>query len=136
MFLNCKFLITLDLSSFTNTAPLNMYSLFQGCESLISLDISSFDISSVTNINYLFSDFKSLISLNLMNFANFVNSVTIESMFMFVHYNESLKFCFNKENTLINIKNDLDVFQNFNCSDDCFVNSVNKFILEKNNMYR
>ena len=136
MFQNCKSLITLDLSSFTNTAPLNMYAMFQGCESLVSLDISSFDISSVTNFNNIFYDCKSLISLNLMNFENLDNSVTIESGFMFVNCNESLRYCINKENTLTNIKTQLDTFQNFNCSDDCFVNSVNKFILEKKNMYR
>ena len=131
MFQNCKSLITLDLSSFTNTAPLNMYAMFQGCESLVSLDISSFDISSVTNFNNLFYDCKSLISLNLMNFENLNNSATIESGFMFLNCNESLRYCINKENTLTNIKTQLDTFQNFNCSDDCFVNSANKFILEK-----
>ena len=131
MFQNCKSLITLDLSSFTNTAPLNMYSMFQGCESLISLDISSFDLSSVTNINNLFSNCKSLISLNLMNFGDFDNSITIERFFIFENCNESLRYCINKENTLTDIKTQLDAFQNFNCSDDCFINSVNKFILEK-----
>ena len=131
MFQYCHSLTTLDLSNLKNASPENMYAMFYGCESLISLDLRSFDISLVYDMSSLFYNCKSLISLNLMNFNNFNLSKTINSANMFDNCNKSLRYCINEEKILSNIKSQLNTFTNLNCSDDCFSNSINKFILEK-----
>ena len=128
MFKYCKSLKTLNLSNFKNVLLTNMSEMFSECESLLSLDISGLNIFLVSDMNNLFYNCKSLISLNLKNFDNLI---LIPSDNMFKNCNKSLRYCVNKSNILENINTQLNDFQNNNCSDACFVNSINKFIIEK-----
>ena len=129
MFSSCKSLTTLDLSNFNNANPTTISEMFSDCESLISLDISNFNVSLVVNMNKFLYNCKSLISLNLMNFDKFKDSVQTSEMFY--NCNKSLRYCINEEKIISTIFTQLEDFPNFNCSDDCFTNSSNKFILEK-----
>jgi surface protein len=68
MFLGCRNLTTLDLSSFNTSNVTDMNGMFQYCESLTTLDLSNFDTSKVTNMSGMFYACKSLTTLDLSNF--------------------------------------------------------------------
>ena len=54
MFLLCRSLKTLDLSTFNTGKVTKMVAMFQGCENLKMVDVSSFDISRVTDMGQMF----------------------------------------------------------------------------------
>ena len=129
MFYNCHSLITLDLSNFETTSNTNIYRMFFNCSSLISLNINNIDLSLVNNIEQIFYGCKSLISLNLNFFRN-LNSTSLNAYAeIFENCNESLRYCLNEEIPILNSQ--LNNYKNNNCSDSCFINTVNKFIIEK-----
>ena len=129
MFENCTSLKLLDLSSFITSSIQNTENMFKYCISLISLNINNFNISSTSNINNMFHGCKSLISLNLRAFHNFNSEITTNYENLFYNCNESLRYCFNSSIEQVNTQ--LANFSNNNCSDDCFTNLKNKFIIER-----
>ena len=80
MFLQCKELTSLDLSSFNTANVTNMSGMFQECVSLTSLDLSSFNTEKVTDMSYMFEVCESLTSLDLSSF-NTANVTDMSSMF-------------------------------------------------------
>ena len=68
MFLGCKSLTSLDVSSFDTRNVKNMRGMFSSCFSLTSLDVSSFDTRNVTDMSGMFSGCSGLISLDVSNF--------------------------------------------------------------------
>ncbi len=54
MFVLCRSLKTLDLSTFNTGKVTKMVAMFQGCENLKMVDVSSFDISRVTDMGQMF----------------------------------------------------------------------------------
>jgi surface protein len=68
MFYYCRYLTSLDLSSFDASNVTDMSDMFDYCSSLTSLDLSSFDTSNVTDMRNMFLDCRSLTSLDLSNF--------------------------------------------------------------------
>ncbi len=73
MFSECKYLTSLDLSSF-NTSKVkymgggNTSGMFRGCSSLTNLYISNFDTSKVIDMGGMFNSCSSLTNLDLSNF--------------------------------------------------------------------
>ena len=114
----------LDLSSFDTSSVSSMNQMFMNCKSLLSLEIGSFNTSLVSDMSEMFENCTSLISLNLPN--NFFNgNVNVEKIFLGI--NNNLIYCING-----NIPTDLNLSISMNCSDNCFKNTVNKFIIEEN----
>ena len=68
MFLNCTSLESLDLSSFNTDKVTNMSSMFYNCKKLKSLDVSSFNTEKVTDMSLMFGDCISLESLDVSSF--------------------------------------------------------------------
>ena len=54
MFLGCKNIIDINLSSFDTKKTKNMASMFDGCNNLTNLDLSNFDTKNVANMNAMF----------------------------------------------------------------------------------
>ena len=65
MFSWCRYLTSLDISSFNTSKVTNMTSMFYNSPSLTSLDLSSFDTRNVTNMNNMFDGCSNLAKLNL-----------------------------------------------------------------------
>ena len=128
MFYNCFSLKSLDLSNFYTESSEYMNYMFCNCSSLISLNINNFDTSLVKYMDFIFYGCSSLISLNLKNFDT--SNVT-SYLNAFDNCNNKLRICINEEKSE-QIISQLSNFQNKNCSDDCFNNSENKFIIQKN----
>ena len=128
MFKYCKSLKTLDLGNFQNVKLTNMTEMFSECESLLSLDISGFNISLISDMSNLFYNCKSLISLDLKHFDDYNVSETIPCNNMFDNCNKTLIYCINGNQKILDQLTD---FPNNNCSNPCFTNSLNKFIIEK-----
>ena len=80
MFYNCASLTSLNLKSFNTSKVTNMESMFQSCHSLTSLDLSNFNTANVTDMQYMFYNCASLTSLDLSNF-NTANVTNMRSMF-------------------------------------------------------
>ena len=59
MFKYCSSLTTLDISNFDTSKVTRMYDMFTRCSSLTILDISNFDTSNVTNMSQMFYDMQS-----------------------------------------------------------------------------
>lgn len=76
LFIMCKGLTNLDLSSFDTSNVTNMNSMFRSCINLERLDLSSFDTSKVTDMGAIFTDCRGLTNLNLSNF----NTSKVENM--------------------------------------------------------
>ena len=55
MFISCKSLTALDLSSFNTAKVKNMEGMFKSTGALTALDLSSFDTTSVTDMNGMFA---------------------------------------------------------------------------------
>lgn len=68
MFLNCSALTSLDVSNFDTSNATSTNGIFGRCTSLTSLDVSSFDTSNWTSTYGLFTGCRSLTSLDLSNF--------------------------------------------------------------------
>lgn len=80
MFLNCRSLKELDLSSFTTSQVKDMSRMFDGCSDLRTLDISNFNTSQVTNMNGMFAGCETLEKLDLSNFDT-TNVKSMDKMF-------------------------------------------------------
>ena len=65
MFVNCKNLTSLDLSSWDTSSCTNMSGIFNGCSALTSVDLSSWNTSKSTSMSYMFVNCSSLTSLDL-----------------------------------------------------------------------
>ena len=68
MFYNCSSLVEFKLSNYMNNNVKNMCNMFYNCSSLKSLNLSNFTNNNVINMSYMFNNCCSLISLNLTNF--------------------------------------------------------------------
>ncbi len=80
MFIRCRKLLNLDLSSFNTKNVIFMSAMFVDCNSLTSLNLKSFDTSSVTNMNFMFQRCNNLTSLDLSTF-NTSNVTAMWGMF-------------------------------------------------------
>ena len=80
MFLECKFLTSIELNDFDTSGIKSMYQMFSGCISLSSIDLSSLDTRNVKNMGYMFYSCSNLTSVNLSNFDT-SNTINMESMF-------------------------------------------------------
>lgn len=69
MFLGCKKLKQLDLSSFNTQNVTDMSNMLNRCESLTDVDLSSFRTQKVMNYDYMFWDCTSLRTLDLSSFS-------------------------------------------------------------------
>ena len=67
MFMWCRSLKTLNLSSFNTSSVENMEYMFSNCENLEELDISNFEISNECNVMSMFGDCRNLHTLRLDN---------------------------------------------------------------------
>ena len=81
MFGGCKNLTSLDLSSFNTAKVTDMYHMFYYCSKLTSLDLSSFNTSKVTIMSHMFSGCENLTSLDLSSF-NTANVTSMRQMFV------------------------------------------------------
>ena len=80
MFWDCKYLTSLDLSSFNTANVTDMRFMFNKCENLTSLDVSSFNTANVINMLAMFWDCKNLTSLDVSSF-NTSNVTDMSAMF-------------------------------------------------------
>jgi surface protein len=80
MFWDCKYLTSLDLSSFNTANVTDMRFMFNKCENLTSLDVSSFNTANVINMLAMFWDCKNLTSLDVSSF-NTSNVTDMAAMF-------------------------------------------------------
>ncbi|MBQ7697933.1 MAG: BspA family leucine-rich repeat surface protein [Paludibacteraceae bacterium] len=80
MFLGCKSLTSLDLSTFNTEKVTDMGGMFLECKSLTSLDLSTFNIEKVTFMGSMFGSCQSLTSLDLSSF-NTANVTEMSAMF-------------------------------------------------------
>ena len=77
MFSYCKFLESIDVSSFNTNNVIDMSFMFTYCESLKSIDLSSFNTYNVTNMSEMFRGCESLESIDLSSFnTNNVNNMS------------------------------------------------------------
>ena len=63
MFVNCRKLKELDLSTFYTSNVTNMQKMFNNCAELTQLDLSSFDTRNVTDLSFMFSGDKQLTTI-------------------------------------------------------------------------
>ena len=68
MFFNCSDLTSLNLSNFNTEKVMYMSNMFYNCNKLTSLDLTSFNTAEVTNMSYMFRLCYTLTSLDLSNF--------------------------------------------------------------------
>lgn len=68
MFMNCRSLKNLDLTSFKTGQVQNMSQMFGGCSDLRTLNVANFDTSQVTNMNGMFAGCETLEELDLSKF--------------------------------------------------------------------
>ncbi|AYE39103.1 BspA family leucine-rich repeat surface protein [Companilactobacillus zhachilii] len=90
MFLNCRSLKKLDLSSFNTNSVQDMSQMFGGCSDLRMLNITNFDTSKVTNMNGMFAGCETLEELDLSNFDT-KNVQSMDNMFQATDALKSLK---------------------------------------------
>ena len=80
MFLNCKSLISIDMSKFDSSLITSMEKMFFGCTNVSFINLTNFITSSVNNMNSVFQDCYKIKNLDISNFDT--SSVTImNSMF-------------------------------------------------------
>lgn len=101
LFKKCKYLTSLNISSFDTSNVTNMFAMLEFCPSITSLDLSNFDTSNVTNMMAMFHNCASLISLGISSF----DFSKVESMFQF------LSKCYSLTNLKFgrHLKKDLDL---------------------------
>ncbi len=68
MFALCENLKNLDVSNFNTANAQDMRDMLSGCISLVSLDVSKFDTSNAADMSGMFSGCRSLKKLNVSNF--------------------------------------------------------------------
>lgn len=90
MFLNCRSLKELDLSSFKTNQVSDMSQMFGGCSDLRMLNITNFNTSQVTNMNGMFAGCETLEKLDLSNFDT-TNVKNMSNMFKSSDALKSLK---------------------------------------------
>ncbi len=90
MFLNCRSLKKLDLSSFNTNSVQDMSQMFGGCSDLRMLNITNFDTKKVTNMNGMFANCETLEELDLSNFDT-KNVKSMDNMFQSSDALKSLK---------------------------------------------
>ncbi|GEO63936.1 BspA family leucine-rich repeat surface protein [Companilactobacillus nantensis] len=90
MFLNCRSLKKLDLSSFNTNSVQDMSQMFGGCSDLRMLNITNFDTKKVTNMNGMFAGCETLEELDLSNFDT-KNVKSMDNMFQATDALKSLK---------------------------------------------
>ena len=130
MFCGSKSLKFLDLSSFNTQSVNYMDEMFKNCESLISINLNNFNTQNVLNMKEMFWNCKSLISLNL---NNFLISEDTNCLDMFFGINPKLIFCLDSIKYISNkLVEQLPENNTQNCSDSCFLNIENKFLLQDN----
>ena len=123
----------LDLSSFDTSNVENMEGMFY-LASCISIDLSSFDTSKVTTMKQMFSTCSQLISLDISNF----NVLKVQDLSqIFFSMGGKLKFCNDNPSNQILKKEVMESGLNSkeNCDDNCFTNTINKFLIEKGECY-
>ena len=123
----------LDLSSFDTSNVENMEGMFY-LASCISIDLSSFDTSKVTTMKQMFSTCSQLISLDISNF----NVLKVQDLNqIFFSMGGKLKFCNDNPSNQILKKEVMESGLNSkeNCNDNCFTNTINKFLIEKGECY-
>ena len=67
MFLECKYLTSLDLNKYVTTKAENMNRMFQECNNLVELKISSWNTENVINMSSMFASCP-MTSLDIQNF--------------------------------------------------------------------
>ena len=82
MFYNCSGLTTLNVSSFNTAKVTDMQRMFFGCSALTTLDLSNFNTENVTNMRFMFSNCSNLTSLNLSSSFNTRNVTNMFAMFV------------------------------------------------------
>ena len=85
-----------------------MYGMFMGCKSLIKLDLSSFQIKYLTKMVKMFEDCESLIKLDLSSFE-FNDFACTE--YMFYNCNASIKIIRKKYHKIKKIRKELEKFR-------------------------
>ena len=80
MFMDCKNILTIDLSSFNTKNVKNMSGMFRGCQNLVSIDLTSFNTKKVDNMSYMFCNCINLNELNLSSFET-ENVINMHEMF-------------------------------------------------------
>ena len=68
MFLDCKKLVSLDVSKFDTSQVINMYAMFKNCSKLEILDLSGWNTGRVTTMRDMFNTCSALTSANISNF--------------------------------------------------------------------
>ena len=82
MFYNCNGLTTLNVSSFNTAKVTDMRQMFNGCSALTTLDLSNFNTENVTNMRFMFRYCSNLTSLNLSSSFNTRNVTDMFAMFV------------------------------------------------------
>ena len=97
MFSDCKYLRSIDFSSFATSKIISMYNMFNNCSTLNSVNFGN-DLSNVKNMCKLFYNCSSLTKLDL-SYLNTINVEDLNSMFYSCSNLKSLDFSsFNTEN--------------------------------------
>ena len=142
MFGFCSSIKSLNLSNFDLSQSTYIHNMFKDCSSLISIEIKNFYSDKLISVRELFSGCSSLISLDLSSF--YLGSIylwKIRVNDILTDCNPNIRLCY--EDTLFENITDSDIrnsitsqfsefINNNNCSDLCFTNTHNKFILEEN----
>lgn len=111
MFLDCRSLEKINLSSFNTSKVTDMQSMFKNDLLLTSLDLSNFDTSNVTNMYFMFHSCKKLINLDLSSFdfssvtnsSGMFHAVPSDSL-IYVKDNISKKFILAVRSDLTNVQ--------------------------------
>ena len=81
MFLSCKNITKIDLSSFNTTNINNMSYMFQYCNNLTNANLSDLNAQNVLDLSYIFSNCSNLINIDLSTFK--IKKVTnMQNMFL------------------------------------------------------
>ena len=103
MFLDCKNITYMDLTSLDTKEVENMSNMFKNCTNLAKLNFSDFDTNNVINMEYMFFNCIKLNSLNLNSF-NTSNVNNMDGMFCNCSNLSNIEFGpkFNSENASVN----------------------------------
>lgn len=86
MFVKCRALRSLNVSSFDTSNVKDMDGMFECCESLATIDIANFDTSKVTDMSMMFYRCTSITSLDLSSF----DTASVTRMFAMFERDSSL----------------------------------------------
>ena len=81
MFLGCKNIIDIDLSSFDTRNITSMCGMFQDCNNIKSIDLSSFDTQEVNNIQYMLYNCTNLNNIFFSSSFKPKNAIKMNEMF-------------------------------------------------------